>query len=64
MSRSAIELRVKVPDEIPDVACSQSDLEQVFLDLLTNAREAAPPGGWITVAVRSVDRLVEISAHR
>ena len=61
MSRSAIELHVKVPDEIPDVACSQSDLEQVFLNLLTNAREATPHGGWITVAVRSVDRLVEIS---
>jgi two-component system, NtrC family, sensor kinase len=61
MSRSAIELHVKVPDEIPEVACSQSDLEQVFLNLLTNAREATPHGGRITVTVRSVDRLVEIS---
>jgi two-component system, NtrC family, sensor kinase len=61
MSRSAIELHVNVPDEIPEVACSQSDLEQVFLNLLTNAREATPQGGRITVMVRSVDRLVEIS---
>jgi signal transduction histidine kinase len=61
MSRSAIELHVSVPDEIPEVACSQSDLEQVFLNLLTNAREATPQGGRITVTVRSVDRLVEIS---
>ena len=45
MSRSAIELHVNVPDEIPEVACSQSDLEQVFLNLLTNAREATPHGG-------------------
>jgi two-component system, NtrC family, sensor kinase len=61
MSRSAIELHVDVPDEIPEVACSQSDLEQVFLNLLTNAREATPQGGRITVRVRPVDRLVEIS---
>jgi two-component system NtrC family sensor kinase len=61
MSRSAIELHVNVPDEIPEVASSQSDLEQVFLNLLTNAREATPRGGRITVTVRSVDGQVEIS---
>jgi two-component system, NtrC family, sensor kinase len=61
MSRSAIELHVNVPDEVPEVACSQSDLEQVFLNLLTNAREATPHGGRITVTVRALDGLVEIS---
>src|SRR5262249_41038239 len=38
MSRSAIELRINIPDDLPEVSCSQSDLEQVFLNLLTNAR--------------------------
>ena len=61
MSRSAIDLDVNVPDEIPEVACSQSDLEQVFLNLLTNAREATPHGGRIKVTARSADRAVEIS---
>ena len=61
MSRSAIELLVNVPDDIPDVACSQSDLEQVFLNLLTNAREATPHSGRIVVNVRADGRLVEIS---
>jgi len=61
MSRSAIELHVTVPDDIPEVACSQSDLEQVFLNLLTNAREATPHGGRITVTVIAVDGVVEIS---
>ena len=44
MSRSAIELHIDIPDDIPEVACSQSDLEQVFLNLLTNAREATTHG--------------------
>ena len=61
MSRSAIELHMNVPDDVPEVACSQSDLEQVFLNLLTNAREATPHGGRIMVTARSVDRRVEIS---
>jgi signal transduction histidine kinase len=61
MSRSAIELTVSVPDEIPEVACSQSDLEQVLLNLLTNAREATPHGGRISVIVSAVDQSVEIA---
>jgi two-component system, NtrC family, sensor kinase len=61
MSRSAIELQVNVPDEMPEVACSQSDLEQVFLNLLSNAREATPHGGRISVSVRAANRSVEIS---
>jgi signal transduction histidine kinase len=61
MSRSAIELQVQVPDEIPEVGCSQSDLEQVFLNLLTNAREATPSGGRIIVTARAAEQAVEIS---
>ena len=61
MTRSAIDLQVDVPDDIPDVACSQSDLEQVFLNLLANAREATPQGGRVAVTARTVDRAVEIS---
>jgi two-component system, NtrC family, sensor kinase len=61
MSRSAIELHLNVPDDVPEVACSQSDLEQVFLNLLTNAREATPHGGRIIVTARSVDDRVEIA---
>jgi signal transduction histidine kinase len=61
MGRRGIELSVDVPDDLPAVACGQSDLEQVFLNLLTNAREATPHGGNITVSVRSSDGVVEIS---
>ena len=61
MSRSAIELTVNMPDDIPEVACSQTDLEQVFLNLLTNAREATPHGGGISVTVGITDRAVAIS---
>jgi two-component system NtrC family sensor kinase len=61
MGRRGIELSVDVPDDLPGVACGQSDLEQVFLNLLTNAREATPHGGSISVTVRCSDGVVEIS---
>ncbi len=61
LSRSGIELVLNIPDPLPSVACSQTDLEQVFLNLLTNAREAMARGGRITLDVRSVGRRVEIA---
>ena len=61
MSRSGIELHVDMPEDLPEVACSQSDLEQLFLNLLTNAREATPHGGRIAITVEPTDRSVDIS---
>jgi len=61
LGRSGISLVIDVPDALPSVACSQSDLEQVFLNLLTNAREAMPHGGRITIDARSVEHGVGLS---
>lgn len=61
MGRSGIELVIDVPNELPPIACSQSDLEQVVLNLLTNAREAMPNGGRIAVEARLAAGLVELS---
>jgi signal transduction histidine kinase len=60
MGRSGIELNVNIPEEVPEVACSQADLEQVFLNLLTNAREATPHGGQIIVTVNLTEAGVEV----
>ena len=51
MQRRGIDLVVETVDDLPPVACGQSDLEQVFLNLLTNAREASSQGGQVTVRV-------------
>jgi len=40
MQRRGIDLVVETVDDLAPVACGQSDLEQVFLNLLTNARDA------------------------
>ncbi len=51
MERRGIDLVVEAGDGLPAVACGQSDLEQVFLNLLTNAREASSQGGRVTLRV-------------
>ncbi len=52
MARRGIDLVVDAPDDLPPVACGQSDLEQVFLNLLTNAREASAEGGRVSVHIQ------------
>jgi two-component system, NtrC family, sensor kinase len=49
MDRRGIQLTVDVPADLPPVGCVQGDLEQVLLNLLTNAREASSEGGTVTV---------------
>jgi signal transduction histidine kinase len=62
IERRGLGLVIDVPhdDELPTVACAQSDLEQVLLNLLTNAREASQSGGLLTVSARPSAAAVEI----
>jgi signal transduction histidine kinase len=61
MQRRGIDLVVETVDDLPPVACGQSDLEQVFLNLLTNAREASSQGGQVTVRVEPQPERIAIT---
>ncbi len=61
MSRRGIQLDTEIPEDAPPVACGQSDLEQIFLNVMTNAREATPPGGRIAVAAEPGPDIMRIS---
>ena len=59
--RLGIGLRAGLPEQMPSVRCSQTDLERLLFNLVTNGRDALPNGGTLTVEVRMEDDCVEIS---
>ncbi len=56
-----IKIRSQIPETLPRVNGSASELRQVFLNLLLNAYEAIPDGGEITVAATSRNNTVVVT---
>jgi PAS domain S-box-containing protein len=54
-----IAIRTDVED-IPSLKIDPDQIEQVFLNLLLNARDAMPEGGELNISVRQADSLVEM----
>ena len=52
LRKRAIDLHLDVPETLPFVRGAQSDLEQLLLNLVTNARDAMPDGGRLTIGAR------------
>jgi signal transduction histidine kinase/ActR/RegA family two-component response regulator len=48
-------LHLDLPDELPMVVADRTQLEQVVINLLLNARDATPRGGTISVSVARAD---------
>jgi signal transduction histidine kinase len=61
LDRLGIAVEVAMEEPLPPVAGSLSELEQVLLNLLTNAREAMPGGGKIDLRARPVPGGLEIT---
>ncbi len=52
LKRCGIRVELDVPAGLPPLRASQTDLEQLFLNLVTNARDAMPTGGRLLIRAR------------
>ncbi|MFQ5878299.1 MAG: sensor histidine kinase [Acidobacteriota bacterium] len=60
LKRSGVALELKIPDGLPEINASRGGLEQLFLNLLTNALESMPAGGKLKVGARALGSRVEV----
>lgn len=61
VKQGRLNLALKVDADLPSVAASPDQLQQVFLNLLLNAIQATAPGGEIVLQARCVGNEVEVS---
>lgn len=63
MTRRGIEVRVEMDGDLPAVRAGQGDLTQLLLNLISNARDAMPHGGELTVEAQHTDDGVRIDVR-
>ena len=54
LERQAIQLDVQLGHLVPNIEAGQGDLEQLFLNLATNARDAMPKGGVLSIRTENL----------
>ncbi|MBK8903165.1 MAG: GAF domain-containing protein [Anaerolineaceae bacterium] len=58
LQRTGVRCLQNLPDDLPDVLAVESQLKQVFLNLVLNAAEAMPGGGQLTItATHQADKV-------
>ncbi len=60
LQRRQIELHIDAAEDLPSVAVGQGDLAQLFLNLASNARDAMPSGGRLSVRAWHEANRVEV----
>ncbi len=58
--RQGIQVDVEAVDSLPNIEAGQGDIEQLFLNLATNARDAMPNGGVLSIRTEVVGDLLAI----
>jgi signal transduction histidine kinase len=63
LSRFGIRVTLAVEPELPALPGPQGDLEQLLLNLLTNARDAMPAGGQLTITAGRTGSSIELAVE-
>jgi nitrogen-specific signal transduction histidine kinase len=63
LERQGIQLNIQLEDAVPNIQAGQGDLEQLFLNLATNARDAMPTGGVLLIKAEAAGDNIAILIH-
>ena len=55
LERNNVKVLKELGEELPPIRGSENRLQQVFFNLMLNARDAMPSGGWLTLVTRADD---------
>jgi signal transduction histidine kinase len=55
-----VKVRKELAENLPDVRGNENRLQQVFFNLILNAKDAMPRGGWLTLATRADEDTVVV----
>ena len=63
LTRARVQVRLELSEDLPSVLGDENKLQQVFLNLILNAQDAMPSGGWLTIKTlaRASGVTVEVS---
>ena len=60
LERRGVRLEIDVPAELPPLFAVQADVEQLLLNLISNARDATGPDGQVSIRARAIDGSLEL----
>jgi hypothetical protein len=60
LERAKVKVRKELAEELPRVRGNENRLQQVFFNLILNAKDAMPSGGWLTLATSADDDTVVV----
>jgi signal transduction histidine kinase len=63
LARQGIQLDLQIGDFVPNIQTGQGDLEQLLLNLATNARDAMPNGGVLSIKTEMAGEHIAILVH-
>ena len=63
LERQGIQVDIQLADVVPNIQAGQGDLEQLFLNLATNARDAMPTGGVLSIRTEKFGDHIAILIH-